>query len=393
MFKFLCLFVLCSKSLFAWQEALKISAESALLMNGDSGVILYEKNSHMLQFPASTTKIATAAFVLDSHPHLLDCITVVPKEALVTVSGATKKKNHYTHPPYWLEPDGTHMGLKEGEALLISDLLYGLLVASANDAANVIAQEVSGSIPKFMESLNNYVALLGCQNTTFRNPHGLHHPEHSSTAFDMALLARQALKNPLFRNIVSTTKYRRPTTNKQDGWVLAQSNQLLKKGRFHYPHAIGVKTGYTSLAQRNLVAAATKNGRTLIAVLLKCKERDKLYQDTISLFEAAFNEEMVERVVLKEGIKDFTLAIDGATQPITTYLPSEVTIKYYPSEEPSLRATIKWRDIPLPVLKDQPVGDIYIYASNDTIVAKASLLAQDNVYITWAHWLCSLLGL
>src|SRR6185437_6437502 len=143
-----------------------------------------------------------------------------------------------------------------GEEMPLKEYLYGMMVRSGNDAANVIAEYVSGSIPTFMQELNDYLKQIGCLNTTFCNPHGLHHPDHKTTAFDMALLTREAMKNPVFREIVSTVRHKRPKTNKRPAAVLVQTNRIIKSGtQYYYPKAIGVKTGYHSRAQNTLVAA------------------------------------------------------------------------------------------------------------------------------------------
>lgn len=385
---FLCLTICNSLSAFTH---VSVGAESAIIMNANTGGVLFEKNSRLQQFPASTTKVATAAYILDQHISLLDQKVTASKEALKSISGAEKKRSKYARPAYWLEPDGTHIGLKEGESLEVSDLLYGLMLASGNDAANVIAEAACGDVPRFIAALNDYMRGLGALDTNFCNPHGLHHPEHRTTAYDMALLTALALKNSEFRKIVSTVKYRRPKSNMQQGWTIVQSNQLLKTGRFNYPAAIGVKTGYTSAAQRNLVAAATKDGRTLIAVLMKCKERDVLYQDVIALFEAAFNEPMVERLVLRKGVKDYSCMVEGGANPLATYIPMDVTVQYYPSEEPQIDALIHWKDLKLPINKDDAVGEIIVYENNN-VTAIVPLLAQADVQATWSHWLWSFMA-
>lgn len=391
--KILYVFAFCFKPLMLLANLnVTVVAESAILMNADNGSILFQKNINVPQYPASITKIATAAYALQVAESLLHQSFTASKTALTVVKADAKKHANYTTPAYWLEPEGSHMGLKVGESMCLRHLLYGLLLASGNDAANVIAESVSGTIDAFMQQLNAYLKLVGCKHTHFLNPHGLHHPQHRTTAYDMALLARQALKNAHFCQMVATTSHVRPKTNKQNASQLVQTNKLLKKGPFYYPYAIGVKTGYTSLAQRTLVAAATKDGRTLIAVLLKCKERATIYKDAIKLFEAAFNQPKIERVLLQAGKKDYMLHLDGAKKPIPTYLPQEIAVQYYPAEEPKFSAEVQWRPVSLPVLPDQPVGDICIYvhtADGQNQLCQVPLLAAEHVAATWLHWLTS----
>ncbi len=123
------------------------------------------------------------------------------------------------------------MGLKKGEVMSLRHLLYGAMLVSANDAANVIAKYVGGSVSEFMDELNGYLHSLGAEDTHFMNPHGLFHPEHQTTASDMALIASEAMRDPMFRKIVSTVHHTRPKTNKQEPTTMLQSNKLLKKGK------------------------------------------------------------------------------------------------------------------------------------------------------------------
>lgn len=380
-------FFLSIGSIYGAALDVSVAAQSAILINFDNGAVLFEKNPHQHHYPASITKIATAAFVLDVAEPLLDAPFVAEKESIASITAKAKKLANYSQPAYWLEPDGTHIGLKQGEILPLRDLLFGLLISSGNDAANVIAQGISGSVPQFMDQLNAYLKKLGCLETTFCNPHGLFHPEHRTTAYDMAILTAHALKNPLFRAIVATTKFVRPKTNKQAAFTLSQGNRLLKPGRFFYPHALGVKTGYIAMAQHTLVAAATKQGRTLIAVLLKCKDRASIFEDAIKLFEAAFNQQMMERIVLKAGPQGYFLQLEGAAAPIQTHISEEIAVEFYPAEEPSLTAEIEWLTLSLPVLQNQHVGNVLIYADGNTIVRRVPLLAQAFVSSTWYHWL------
>ncbi len=162
--------------LFSEPLSLQIHSESGILMNADTGVILFEKNAHEAAFPASITKVATALFVLKTHGNRLENSVTVKPEALASISPQNKRQSNYKSPAYWLETDGSHIGMKKGEEMSLRNLLYALLISSANDAANVIAQHAGGTIQKFMEKENAYLKELGCQHTHFLNPHGLHHP-------------------------------------------------------------------------------------------------------------------------------------------------------------------------------------------------------------------------
>lgn len=366
-------------------KPLKISvrAESALLMNADTGAILYEKNSRTLRHPASITKIATALYAFRVASDKMDKKFVADHDAIASISDEARKRSNYTLPAYWLVPDGAHIGIKKGEELALRDLLFGMLVASGNDAANVIAQNIGGTIPNFMNGVNACVKELGCTQTTFYNPHGLFHPKHQTTAYDMALIMREALKIPTFREIIATVRYKRPKTNKQESTTLVQTNRLIKKGKYYYAKALGGKTGRLSVAGNTLVVAAKDQDRTLIAVLLKSEDRGDIFTDAIKMFEAAFNESKVQRVLLKAGPQKFTTDLPGSTSSLTTYLQSDVTIEYYPAEEPQLKCMLYWDELSLPITKDQRVGELRLQTPEGRVVKVVPLFAQEDVSSIW----------
>lgn len=353
-------------------------AKSVILINADSGAILYEKNAHSPVYPASITKIATALFVLEEQVDLsrvvkvnADCIRLKPP-----------KKDWSQVSAYWLEADGTKMGLIKDEEISIESLLHGLMLSSANDAANVLAMEVSGSIPTFTQKLNDYLRSVGCQNTHFINPHGLHHPEHMTTAFDMSLIAKKAMHNNTFREIVAKVHYLKPATNKHDQEEIRQHNHLLLPGRFYYPKAIGVKTGYTSQAQNNLVAAAQHDGRTLIAVILGCEKRPDRYADATALFDAAFAEQRTKRIFFS-GSECYSHSIKGAKHDLEAVLAHELAIDFYPAEEPErLHAQIYWMIPRFPIQKGAKVGEIRVMDGNDSLQKSVDLLAKEDVKST-----------
>lgn len=371
-------------------EELKISvqAESAILMNAETGAILFQKNPHEIRFPASTSKIATASFALKKAGSQLEVMVTAQKDALATIKQEERNRSNYTLPAYWMTTDAAHMGIKAGETMSLRNLLFGVLVVSACDACNVVAQHVSGSVPKFMEEVNAYMKEIGCRNSFFTNPHGLHDPKHRSTAYDLAILTKEALKNPNFREIVSTVRFTRPKTNKQEPVTLLQTNRLLRPGPFNYPKAIGVKTGHHSKAQQTFVAAAQQaDGRTLIAVLLHCKERNQILRDTIKLFEAAFNQPKVNRIYLKAGIQTFQSQIPGAHKALQTYTKENLNLEFYPAEDPNAKCFIFWKELYLPIQKGDPVGVLKLTDSDGKVLKQVTLYAGDDVKMTWAHWM------
>ena len=192
-----------------------IKTPNALIMNAKTGRVLYEKNAHDLVFPASTTKIATLTYALKIlEDNDLNKVITCPYECLKSVATSYKIAKDYNLPLYWLETDGSTFELRPFEQIPIHSLLYGLMLRSGNDAANVIAHHLSGDVPTFVGEMNEFLQSIGCKSTYFCNPHGLHAPWHQTTAFDMALITKEALKSPLIRKIVSTVEFERPKTNK-----------------------------------------------------------------------------------------------------------------------------------------------------------------------------------
>jgi D-alanyl-D-alanine carboxypeptidase (penicillin-binding protein 5/6) len=360
---------------FGYSLSFNPSAEAVLVMNAENGRVLFEKNGFVQKSPASTTKIATAFFTLHHMQDALEKSCLCDAECLFTVTHEKKEESNFSIPAYFLDPKGTHYYLKEGEALKLKDLLYGLMLRSGNDAANVIAKNVSGSIPKFISELNDFLREIGCTKTHFTNPHGLFHPEHLTTAYDLALMTKEALKIPLFREIISCKSYLRPKTNKQQSILISQPNPLLKEGgKFYYPNAFGVKTGFTKDSGYCFVAAAEGSGRTLIAVVLNCKEESDRYRDVISLFDLVFAEKKVARRIFKWDETQFVHNIKKSSQPLKATIMENIDIEYFPSEEPTIATEIVWHAGALPIKAGEIVGELRIIDKDENKVIKTAQL-------------------
>lgn len=375
--------VLITFQISAKQLPLTVKAESAILINADTGAILYEKNAHEMMYPASVTKIATCLYALHVAGDKLDLVCTADRDAVVSITDAELKKSNYTLPAYWMRNDTTHIGLKVGETMTMHDLMKGMMIASGGDAANVIAQTIGGTIPQFIDNLNEYLVSIGCNNTYFLNPNGHHHPDHKTTAYDLSIMTREAMMSPIFRNIVKSPTFSRPKTNKQEATTLLQGNRLLRKGNLYYPKAIGVKTGFTTPAKHCLVAAAKHDDRTLIAVLLKTPEREDMFIDSKMMFEKAFQEQKVSKVLIQEGPQKHALKMKGAADIVKTHVKEAASICYYPSEEQQIRCFLSWDSLELPIKKGDRVGEIAIKDESGTVVKRTILYAQDDVKHTF----------
>jgi D-alanyl-D-alanine carboxypeptidase len=237
-----------------------VSAHSIAILDADCGALVYGRDQDEQFQPASLTKLMTAAVALD-YADLTDMYTS-------DVDGALMHD----------ENGSTVMGLRPGQELSLEDLLYGLLLPSGNDAALVIARGVAGSDGRFADLMNDKVAALGLENTHFTNPHGLTDEGLHSSAYDMAVIARYAMQNPDIRKIVSTV-YWQP---RWDGPMVWNGNELIGK----YDGADGVKIGYTEEAQQTIVASATRDGRRIIASLMRSQDR---YTDAERVLDWAFS--------------------------------------------------------------------------------------------------------
>lgn len=241
---------------YAGVEDISIEASAALLVDLDTDQIFYEQAANEQRYPASITKIMTALLTLEAIGRgELDLTTVV------TVDSAALQD---------LTKDSSTANLQAGEEITVHDLLYCLLLASANEAANILAMTVCQDIPTFVEKMNQRAQELGMESTHFANPHGLHNPDHYTTAWDIYRMSKEAMTHATFREIVGTSRYTVPATNLSKARSLVNTNGLLPSTKYSYSFdgTIGIKTGSTGEAGYCLVAAAKRKGHTLVSVVL-----------------------------------------------------------------------------------------------------------------------------
>lgn len=259
-------------------EPEQLYGASAILITADTGEVIFEKDAISLRYPASTTKILTV---------LLGIMFVDDLDQTVTVSETA----------LMIPEDSSVMGLVAGEEISFRDVLYGTMMLSGNDGANVIAETVSGSVPAFVDLMNRTAAVFGCQNTHFVNAHGYHDDNHYTTAYDMSLIAREAMKNDIFREIVGTTTWTIPKTNKQRARTITTKTEYMltgteeKPNKYYYQYATGIKTGSHSMAGYCFVGSAMKDDVELISVVLFTGQKAR-WADTIKLMDYGFSQYM-----------------------------------------------------------------------------------------------------
>ncbi len=248
-----------------YANAVNVSAQSAIVVDADSGRVLYEKEADRRSLIASTTKIMTA-LVVCRECNVLDRVQIMPEAVGI---------------------EGSSMYLKAGEVLTVQELLYGLMLHSGNDAAVALAIFCGGTVEGFVQLMNDYARRMDLRNTNFENPNGLDSPHHYSTARDLAVLTAEAMKNPIFAKTVSTRSVKVGQRH------LTNHNKLL----WRYPGADGVKTGYTKAAGRILVSSAVQEGRRLVAVTINAPND---WQDHEALLNLGFGQ-YTERQLIQKG--------------------------------------------------------------------------------------------
>lgn len=248
-------------------------ANAAIVMDASTGQILYEKNAHDKKYPASITKIMTAMLAIEAGVDFNETITM-------------------TENAIWgVERDSTLIGLDVGEKVTIGDLMYATMVKSANECAYAIAEYVGGDVDNFAKMMNDKAAELGCENTHFVTPNGLHDDNHYTTAYDMALITKKALEYDQFREIAETLSYTVPETNLADETrPLWNGNKMINPAEsVYYEYCEGGKTGYTTKANNTLMTYAKKDGLELICIILDCDGNKRAYTDTRALYNYCYN--------------------------------------------------------------------------------------------------------
>lgn len=338
---------------FAYAEELDITAASAVVMEAKTGTIVYKKNADEQRPPASTTKIMTALLTLEKKGDSLNEVAV-----------ASKKAANIGESSIWLI---------EGEKLKLSDLLYGLLLNSGNDAAITLAEYIGGSEEKFVELMNQRAQELGAIHTHFANPNGLPNEEHYTTAKDLALITRYALENPKFAQIVSTKTKDIPWPGHEWSRHLLNTNKLL----WRLEGANGVKTGFTDKAGHCLVSSAKRNGQQYIAVVLGSSN---VWDDSTKLLEYAFaNFERINIYQAREEILEVPVK-NGMEEKIHLLAAKQldVVIPKGKSKEIIKKALLKSQPI-APLNEGETIGQVKIYLGKEEI-GQGELITDKQVH-------------
>lgn len=251
-----------------WPEGPAIGAQAAILLEANTGIVLYAKNIHEKLYPASTTKLMTCLIAADNSS--MDEMVTFSNEAVFSI-----------------ETGSSNMGIDVGQSLPMEECLYGILVASANEVANAVAEHVAGSMDDFADMMNEKAAELGCRDTHFVNAHGLFDENHYTSAYDLAIIAKAFFQNEQLSRLGNTVSHHFEATATQPDDFIVRNKHKLITGEISYSGIKGGKTGYTDEARQTLVTCAEKNNMKLICVILK-EETPEQFNDTVKLLDYGF---------------------------------------------------------------------------------------------------------
>jgi len=346
-------------------EEISVSAKSAVVMEASTGRVLYQKNAFEKMPMASTTKIMTALVAIENS-NLDDRVTVSPNASGIEGSSI------------WLSP---------GETMTLSDLLFGLMLASGNDAAVAIAEHVGGDVETFVGMMNDKAREIGAYNTHFANPHGLPADNHYTTAYDLALISVYAMQNKMFREVVKTQYKTLPWEGHEWDRVVKNKNKIL----WNYEGGNGIKTGFTKEAGRCLSAAAEREGMQLVSVVLCAPD---MFNDCMALMDYGF-ENYDNSLVVKAGEKIGEVAVrDGMEKSFPVYTEKDVYFPLTQEEAANLKKRVYIEEtLTAPVKKGQQVGRIELWLGEDRIQSVALTAPYDIGENSYSFNLSKLLGL
>lgn len=347
----ICIFIFILFAQVTFASELNVSSESAIVIEQNTGRILYSKNIDKERAMASTTKIMTAIVAIENG-NLDEVVTVSENAAGI---------------------EGSSIYLEANEQLTLEELLYGLMLRSGNDAAYAIAEHIGGGdVENFIDMMNRKAKEIGANNTHFMNPHGLHHEEHYTTAYDLAKITAYAMKNETFKTMVSTKKKTISWSNHEWNRSLTNKNKML----WNYEGGNGVKTGYTTDAGKCLVSSALRNNMQLIGVVLKSND---IWKDSTTILDYVFDHYEPYKVVLKDEYLKSIPVKEGVKDRISTYCKEDIIIPIRKEEKDKIEVKINLPEqIQSPIIREQIVGKLEVYISNEK-VDSTDIYVKDSI--------------
>lgn len=333
----------------AWDPPTAVSSNTVYLVNSDTNTVIYEKNADQKVFPASITKLMTALLTVQKFGSALDTVVTVEKDDLSPLNGT----------------GSSVLGLKVGEQISVRQLLYGLLIKSGNDCAMVLARETGGSVPAFVNMMNDEAKKMGADHTHYANPDGLQDPNHYTTAKDVYLIARQVMANDFLASIVGTPSYTIPATNVTSAMKITNTNLLLSSGSSYYMSEVkGIKTGTTTEAGACLVSVAQKKGMTYYAVVMGGQEtltgtagNNTAFADTKTLYQWVLGNFQIRELLDTSTPQEQVPLLYAWKQQYLRLVPKEQFNALIPTAQSKAAVTIVPhnlpKSVPAPVAKGQ----------------------------------------
>ncbi|MFW0860662.1 MAG: D-alanyl-D-alanine carboxypeptidase family protein [Dethiobacter sp.] len=346
----------------------EIQAPAAILINGRTGEVLWEKNAHALKYPASTTKILTTLLLLENAAE--DELAVTSRLATVA--------------------QGASLSLADGQQIRVEDLLHGLMHQSANDGSVVAAEHVGGNVETFAAVMNLRAKQMGARNSHFTNPHGLPDEEHVTTAYDLAMIARSAMINPRFREIAATRRHSIPWPDGSPRMIVNRI-PLMRS----YEGMFGIKSGYTVAAQQTFVGAAGRDGLELIVVVLQANG-DQLWADTVALLDYGFENFAAIRPVTAGDVLASAPIRFGETVSLQAANGFEIT-RRLDKVDVALELKVD-TGRPAPIQKGDILGEAVILVAGEQVGSVPLIAANDVTRATlatgrfWFLFLLAVLG-
>lgn len=353
-----------------WPAGPEIGAESAILIEANTGIVLYEKNINEHLYPASITKILTALVAYDN----------CDMKEMVTFSYDAVNSIDWRY--------DANMGINGGSSITMEDTLYGMLVGSANEAAYAIAEHVAGNgkLDEFAKLMNEKAISLGCTDSNFVTPNGIHDSNHYTSAHDMALIAKAFFANEYLSNIACTPSYKFAVTDTQpkENMVVYAKSKLFPGKEYAYSGLVGTKTGYTEYARQTLVSCAERDGMKLICVIMK-EEAPNQYADTIDLFNYGFSNFSLEYVAEKDSrfnisssnLFNTDIDIFGSSKPILQMDPNSYIVLPKGSDLSQTTYKINYDD-----LSNNEVVKIDYYYS-DALIGSSPIIASVDDHVIY----------
>ena len=360
-------------------ENLTISAKAALLVDGSTGQVLLQQDAHEQLYPASLTKCMTTLLVLQA----VDEGTLSLDQTITASQTAINM----------LTDDSSSAGIQAGEQLTVEQLLYCVMVQSANEACYILAEAVSGSVDAFVEEMNAEAERLGCKDTHFVNPCGLHDPEHYTSAWDMYLIVKEAMNYSMFMTLANTKTYTLPATNLSEERTFHTTNGLIDRWRYTeyiYPYAQGIKTGHTSNAGYCLVSYAEQGSRSLIGVVLGAQAVTENGSTTIQsfsemrrMFEWGFSS-FTSTTILDHAslIEEIPVTLSRQTNYVSLHPSEDVTVllpSNVAAEDLVQEVTLDSESVEAPVTAGQKLGTITVSDSSGNVYTTTDLVAANDV--------------